>query len=118
MTDVWTAVVLARLSVKESGARSLLGRDVPGWHSWPNVRAMCEQALRQVAAMRAIMAEHQMSDWAPYGEHVCSRCKLRDDEPIPDGHHWVTWPCPTVRALAGIWSGHADYPGRHDHSVV
>jgi hypothetical protein len=67
------------------------------------------RALREVAAKRAILAEHHPTDWTAYGEHMCSRCVLDDDERHEDDHHWLPYPCPTVRALIAIWSGHPDY---------
>jgi hypothetical protein len=30
----------------------LLGKEIPGWHDWPNVEKMCHQRLAELAAMR------------------------------------------------------------------
>lgn len=67
------------------------------------------RALREAEAKRAILAEHRPTDWRAYGDLMCFRCRLDDDEPIPDGHHWMAWPCPAARALAAVWSDHPDY---------
>ncbi|NEW42743.1 hypothetical protein GV794_02050 [Nocardia cyriacigeorgica] len=62
------------------------------------------RALRQVAAMRAVVGRRA-------GEHrndagICETCRSydyrRDYDPAP-------WPCPTARAIASIWSDHPDY---------
>ena len=37
----------------------LLGRVIPGWHSWPDVEAMSSRVLREVEAKRAIVAEYE-----------------------------------------------------------
>ena len=50
------------------------------------------RVLRQVAAMRAILAEHN----APLG-YECNACESRE------------WPCLTVRALTAIWSDHEGF---------
>jgi hypothetical protein len=68
-----------------------------------------DRAIRDVAVKRAILDEHSPTDWTVYGKHACSRCRLSDDEAIPDGHHWMLWPCPTACAVASTWSDHPDY---------
>jgi hypothetical protein len=46
----------------------LLGREVPGWHSWPDVEAMCSSALRDVEAKRVIVAAcTRAAEADPYG---------------------------------------------------
>jgi hypothetical protein len=68
-----------------------------------------EWALAVVEAARKILAEHHPTDWTAYGDHMCFRCVLDDDEVLQDEHHWLPWPCPTVRALAAVWCDHPDY---------
>jgi hypothetical protein len=71
--DDLIAFLTARLSDAETRARDLLrtaqgvrlalqeprllGREIPGWHSWADVEAMCEGALSEVATWRAIIAQ-------------------------------------------------------------
>jgi hypothetical protein len=112
----------ARLAGREARARSLLtaariareivadpqmlGRLMPGWDSWPDVEAMCEQALREVTAMRAILAAHHVEHVGHidlgrpvWDEHECHSCGNLSGRPA----------CGTVLALAAIWNGHPDY---------
>ncbi len=37
--------------------RKWLGREVPGWHSWPDVEALCGRTLAEITAKRAILAD-------------------------------------------------------------
>jgi|SRR6185437_3843489 len=67
------------------------------------------RVLREVAAGRAILAEHHLTDWMAPGDHVCFRCVLDDDELHPADYGWLPYPCPTVRAVAAIYSDHPDY---------
>lgn len=72
-----------------------------------------EQALREVAAHRTILDAHPLVD----GE--CGTCKVERERWMIDPYaseeyveHWwdaIDYPCPTVRALAGIWSRHPQY---------
>jgi hypothetical protein len=39
--------------------KRFLGRDVPGWHTWPDVEAMCGRALADIKAKRGTLALHQ-----------------------------------------------------------
>jgi hypothetical protein len=71
------------------------------------------RVLREVAAKRAILAEHRPERW---GQSLiwCSRCYIpvpdaREDE---DQYEHVDWPCPTVRALIAVYSDHSDYRGQ------
>lgn len=95
-----------RLALKEP---HLLGREIPGWHSWPDVEAMCNSRLADIALKRAILAEHKLVP-AGYqgegilpGEYGCSTCDVHEDGTDPNGV------CKTVRLIAAIWSGHPDY---------
>jgi hypothetical protein len=56
--------------------------------------------LARVTALRAVMKLHR-----PVGEWpVCAGCFNPDDEADDQPH-----PCPTLRAVAGIWADHPDY---------
>jgi len=73
--------------------------------AWGNVKPQSEhiarhdpsRVLREVAAKRAILAEHQESASGGY----CELCYY--------GYGGGSWPCPTVRALASVYSDHPDY---------
>lgn len=56
------------------------------------------RVLRQVTAMRAILAGHPRVWPGDPGSVACTRCVL-------------AWPCPTLRHLAAVWSDHPDYDG-------
>jgi hypothetical protein len=61
-----------------------------------------DRVLREVAAGRAILAVHaQLNDsiW-------CQTCDPGAD-PFGDSDAW--YPCRTLRAVAAVWSDHADY---------
>jgi len=69
------------------------------------------RVLREVAAKRAILAEHVSTEdlGAPIPA-VCNRCttdaiQIRFISPT----ECLPWPCPTVRALAAVYSDHPDY---------
>jgi hypothetical protein len=57
--------------------------------------------LRQVSALLTVLNDHADD------EGYCARCS--DGEASVPGYHSM-WPCPTLVALAGIWSDHPDYP--------
>ena len=67
-------------------------------HDPRNVVADCEAKL-------AILDEHAPADFAAYGERLCRRCRWDEDEPErdDDAHHWVVYPCRTVRLLLGAY---------------
>jgi Family of unknown function (DUF6221) len=58
------------------------------------------RVLREVDAKRRILAEHRV--WEP--RWGCTRCR----EWIGGIPEKVAWPCPTVRALAAVYSDHPD----------
>jgi len=60
------------------------------------------RALREVAAKRAILAEHGPGE---DGSVWCRVCDPAAD--MNDSDRW--YPCKTVRLLAPVWSGHPDY---------
>jgi Family of unknown function (DUF6221) len=132
-TDL-TAFLSERLDERERDARHLLrvaqdaslaleeprllGKHIPGWHSWPDVEVMCGQVLAGIEADRAVVRLHAISSkreerralacevaagkdalyWEE--EYDCFICGWFD---IEDGA------CATVRHLAGIYGGHPDY---------
>lgn len=62
---------------------------------WANIDGGNLRRQREVAAKRAILAEHATRNWK-----------------IDDGVHdcqWATWPCRTLRLLAAVWNDHPDY---------
>lgn len=66
------------------------------------------RVLREVAAKRAILAEH--TSFAPgigpsRGEPCCMRCGAGFD----DVYLTCPWPCDTLKVLAAVWSEHPDY---------
>ncbi|MFE3255754.1 DUF6221 family protein [Nocardia sp. NPDC059091] len=61
-----------------------------------------KELLRHQAALRLILGQH-----TPDAGGHCSVCRQPDSR---GGHEPAAWPCPTVRAVAGIWSDHRDYP--------
>ena len=66
------------------------------------VRHDPDRVLREVASKRAIIGEH--SD----DEGQCARC-LDSDGITYLGAYTAPWPCPTLRALAAVYSDHPDY---------
>lgn len=66
--------------------------------------------LADIAAKRQILAEHAPADFTAYGDQLCRRCVWADDEPQKDSlHHWVIYPCLTLRLLAQPFAGHPDF---------
>jgi hypothetical protein len=65
---------------------------------------------REIAAKRAILAEHEPRR---VGQSLiwCERCHrpIRDAREDEDQCGPFDWPCPTLRALTAVWSGHPDY---------
>ena len=105
--DLLRAAQAASLAVKEP---RLLGREIPGWHSWPDVEAMCESALREIEAKRAILAKHHAETPSKYGrdEPRCAVC-LTDRGRWPDDWSGDPWPCRTVRVSVAVWDGDPGY---------
>jgi hypothetical protein len=66
------------------------------------------RVLREIAAKRAILAEHSphypVTYPQPSGQPTCTVCDEGGFDPDP-----AAWPCPTVRHLAAVWSGHPDW---------
>ncbi len=65
------------------------------------------RVLREVDAKRKIVAEHAMEPgmFPP----SCVRCCDTNTAQYPQRWDALMWPCPTVRALAAVWSDHEDY---------
>lgn len=65
--------------------------------------------LREVAAKRAILAEHAIYEPGQYAGYPqfwsCSACGAAGY----GESYEVGWPCPTVRHLAAVWSDHPGY---------
>lgn len=66
-----------------------------------------ENVLADIAAKRAIMADHErIEDWRP----ICARCFKEHGWPESmweDTMH--EWPCPTIRLLAQPYVEHPDF---------
>ena len=81
----------------------MLGRPVPGWHSWPDVETLCAARLAGIAAKRAALALHRPELVevvnADQDERSGWFCTVDDAD----------WPCATVRHLAAEFAGHPDY---------
>lgn len=75
----------------------LLGRIIPGWHSWPDVEAMCTSRLADIALKRAILAGH--TPVRSSGRTMCRTCL----------GSCTFWPCATVRQLGTEFADHAAY---------
>lgn len=73
------------------------------------------RVLRQVEAMRAVVALHvpKVGDHLPR-QPICAECGGSTWKPESADRlapfPWVMpWPCPTLRLIASIWAGHRDY---------
>ncbi len=64
------------------------------------------RVLAEVAAKRAILAEHEPEPWGdPHPE--LSRCAPGHGD--GGSGWWTTWPCIEVRAIAAVYSDHPGY---------
>src|SRR5258707_5475473 len=74
---------------------------------WLMLEFDAERVLREVDAKRKIVAEHAMDPgmFPP----SCVRCCDTNTAQYPQRWDALMWPCPTVRALAAVWSDHEDY---------
>lgn len=89
----WTVVEIAMPRRSNQAARSLMTHIA---HHDP------ARVLREVKAKRSILAEHTDD------EGQCARC-LDSDGITYLGAYTAPWPCPTLRALAAVYSDHPDY---------
>lgn len=92
----------------------LLGRVIPGWHSWADVEAMCNSRLADIAIKRTILTLHKpdgnpADEW--YGSSVgCTSCGgYIIVAGLGDRGYQTRWPCPTVRQLATEFGDHPEY---------
>ena len=70
-----------------------------------------DRVRRELAAKRAILAAHDpdpIGKFGSVGEPRCLVC-LTDRDGYEEQWEADKWPCLTLRALAAIWSDHADY---------
>jgi Family of unknown function (DUF6221) len=68
------------------------------------------RVLREVAAKRAILAEHAPRAYDRYGRiGIYCRACVTGHEPYMDDDTPDSWPCATVRHLAAVWGDHPDY---------
>ncbi|MER7331692.1 MULTISPECIES: DUF6221 family protein [unclassified Micromonospora] len=58
----------------------LLGKEIPGWHDWPNVEKMCQQRLAELDAKRRILAA---LDLTPCPCARSQRCVIHDSSAGP-----------------------------------
>ena len=98
----------------ELADRSLLGRRVPGWHSWPDVEAMCTGRLADIALKRAILALHAEDPPGGFTRNPgdCRECSCDGALAATDCFYTVDYPCPTVRQLGTEFSKRPDYQDR------
>ncbi|NKV28226.1 hypothetical protein GS921_00335 [Rhodococcus hoagii] len=91
----------ARITIHQSGGRGT------GFASGAPSPA---RVLREGEAKRQIIEPHKRADWfVPDADQTgaCIQCSKECDE---NGHlAIVAWPCPTLRALAAVYSDHCDY---------
>jgi hypothetical protein len=78
-------------------------------HAWHETAADPARMLREVAAHRAILAEHKLvpagyvGEGVLPGEYGCRTCHCHEHGTDPEGL------CVTARAVLLIWAGHKDY---------
>lgn len=108
------------LHIKRSGNAVVVHYDHPvsGYGDMADLRTWADaeqgwtqdRALREIEAKRRIIAGHPVR---PIRNGTCRTCSdqaglswasLEANDP-----DFVDWPCPTLRALASIWSDHPDY---------
>lgn len=103
MSDL-VAFLRARLDEDEAAAKDVR-------YVWPtafDVTLNPARVLREAEAKRAILDEHSpaypVTFPEPSGQPACGVCHTGGWDWDPE-----RWPCPTVRALAAVYSGHPDY---------
>lgn len=67
-----------------------------------------DRVLREIAAKRAILANHQPYDCMEPASLRCYRCTSNRAYLSGAAIH-EAWPCPTMRHLAAVYSDHQDY---------
>jgi uncharacterized protein DUF6221 len=101
----------ARLDEDEAAAKRALEMGTGVWALAPHfhtARHSPDRVLREVTAKRVIVDEHEhrfeMAEHPEYG-FGCDLCHRHDEYGMPPGVNW----CGTIRALAAVYSDHADY---------
>lgn len=124
MTNAWVAFVQARLADDEDEAIATADADAEFWADVSGdgthfARHDPARVLRQVAALRGVLAEILRYEETADGEwgdgHTAAQIAAGECEDTSGAGELNG-----VRALAAIWSDHPDYPGEHQtpHSVV
>ncbi|MEV4991222.1 DUF6221 family protein [Pseudarthrobacter sp. LMD1-1-1.1] len=67
----------------------------------------CTRALAECAAKRAVIYEHGRDDSST--RDYCETCADWWKSELGEGPPGVAWPCPTLRAVAAVYSDHSDY---------
>jgi hypothetical protein len=101
MTDDLTAFVKARLDEDERE----LKKDPPVGLGYANLSA---RVRREIAAKRAILAEHTEIGRNSKDGPTCNACVNIEADPMFDDIY-VPYPCKTVRLLAAVYSDHPGY---------
>jgi hypothetical protein len=116
------AFLTARLDDDEKTAKAAFGPGVA--LNWPAVHPAVDafidrysplRVVREVNAKRAILTIHEpVPFWGnnppPYARRTTQNVRAWYCEcQAPDGVIEGEWPCPTVRALAAVYSDHPDY---------
>lgn len=89
----------ARLAEDEAEGQRLLAGDYDS-----HIMDDSARVLREVVAKRKILREHPLYPVQNYDMDVCAQC----GSPESYGND-EAWPCPTLRALASVYSDHPDY---------
>jgi len=106
-----TGFLTARIAEDAAAARFMMDREAAGLQPRADFLGfpLGERMRREVEAKRKILAEHRPYDTTdgppPQRCYVCASTRAyRSGAAIQE-----EWPCPTVRALAAVWSDHPDY---------
>ena len=122
-TETVIEFIRARLDSDESRARKCGGDAEVEWLGDDAIenhlpaagrhirRHLPSRVLRQVEALRVILAEHETLNETGHQEY-CRACHF------DRGYPGSPMPCATVRAVATIWSDHRDYPFRPPASAA
>lgn len=97
-----TDFIAARLEEDQSLAEETLARWPPAALGDRRVQHW-QQTLVDVAAKRAIRGLHTRNEPGKYTPLPYCDCQCED------GIVLGTWPCQTMRFIAGVWADHPDY---------
>jgi hypothetical protein len=109
--EVCALLRIAQETSLELKEPNLLGRHMPGWHSWPDVEQLCQDMLAECAAKRAIVELHRPSRRVVEVGHeanwvdACPTC----DEPAP---------CETLRLIGSLHVGREGWRDEWDVTGV